>query len=89
MPLAGTFPVQATPGPVVQTPATSTFLSFASLRQALPVPMAPVPGRFDIETVAVEGDALLIDVRAPESAYLDLFADPPADWFIRCRALSS
>ena len=30
------------------------------------VPMAPVPGRFDIETVAVDGDALLIDVRAPE-----------------------
>jgi DsbC/DsbD-like thiol-disulfide interchange protein len=46
------------------------------------VPRASEPGRFDIETVAEDGDALMIGVRMPESTYSDLFADPPEGWYI-------
>ncbi len=46
------------------------------------VPGAPEPGHFDIEAVTAEDDSLLIDVRMPDSSYMDLFADPPQDWFI-------
>lgn len=47
------------------------------------VPVEAEPGRFDIERVAGEGgDALLIDVRMPESTYSDLFADPPEGWYV-------
>jgi DsbC/DsbD-like thiol-disulfide interchange protein len=46
------------------------------------VPRPPEPGRFDVEEVAVESEALLIDVRLPDSSYLDLFADPPSDWYL-------
>jgi hypothetical protein len=41
-----------------------------------------VPGRFDIESVTATDEALTIDVRMPESSYSDLFADPPAGWYI-------
>jgi DsbC/DsbD-like thiol-disulfide interchange protein len=51
------------------------------------VPRAPEPGRSDIEAVTVEENALLIDARMPESSYLDLFADPPAGWYIGQPAL--
>ena len=47
------------------------------------VPERAEPGRFDIEKVAEEGgDTLRIDVRMPESTYSDLFAEPPAGWYI-------
>jgi DsbC/DsbD-like thiol-disulfide interchange protein len=46
------------------------------------VPRAPEPGRFDIEAVQPEENALVIDVRMPDSSYTDLFADPPKGWFI-------
>ena len=46
------------------------------------VPTAPDPGRFDIEAVTASADALLIDVRTPDSSYIDLFAEPPPDWYI-------
>lgn len=53
------------------------------------VPKPAEPGRFDVETVSVEGEFLLIDVRLPEASYFDLFADPPAGWFIGQPALVS
>ncbi len=47
------------------------------------VPVAPQAGYFDIESVSTRDDeALLIDVRTPDSSYLDLFADPPDGWHI-------
>lgn len=46
------------------------------------VPKSPEPGRFEVARIAVEGDTLLIDVLMPESSYSDLFADPPAGWYI-------
>ena len=58
-------------------------LSAAVLQRFRPrVPMPAEPGRFDIEEVTLEGDALIIDVRMPESSYFDLFAEPPAGWYI-------
>ena len=46
------------------------------------IPKMPEPGRFEIAKVTPDGDALTIDVRMPESSYTDLFADPPAGWYI-------
>lgn len=46
------------------------------------VPTPPEPGRFEIESVANDGEALLIDVRMPDSSYTDLFANPPEGWYI-------
>jgi DsbC/DsbD-like thiol-disulfide interchange protein len=46
------------------------------------VPKGPVAGRFDIEKVVVDGDALDIDIRMPDSSYTDLFVDPPKNWYI-------
>ena len=46
------------------------------------VPGAPEPGRFDVEKLALEDDALIIDVRMPASSYFDLFAEPPAGWYL-------
>lgn len=58
-------------------------LSLARLGEfARRIPKAPEPGRLDVESVTVDGDALAIDVRMPESSYSDLFADPPAGWYI-------
>lgn len=58
-------------------------LAQARLRRYQPlVPTAPMPGRFDVERVTLEGEALFIDVRMPESSYFDLFADAPAGWYI-------
>jgi len=46
------------------------------------IPKAPEPGRLDIESVEIDGEALLIGVRMPDSSYSDLFAEPPAGWYI-------
>jgi DsbC/DsbD-like thiol-disulfide interchange protein len=46
------------------------------------IPKAPEPGRFDVEHVGVQGDMLAIDVRMPDSSYADLFAEPPAGWYL-------
>ena len=58
-------------------------LSAALLQRVQPrVPQAAEPGRFDIENVTLDGGALIIDVRMPESSYFDLFAEPPAGWYV-------
>ena len=58
-------------------------LAEARLRRFQPrVPKPAEPGRFDVENISVEGDALLIDVRMPDSSYTDLFAEPPPGWYI-------
>jgi DsbC/DsbD-like thiol-disulfide interchange protein len=46
------------------------------------VPGPAESGRFEVERLTVEGDSLLVDVRMPDSAYTELFADPPADWYV-------
>src|SRR6266545_6204834 len=57
--------------------SSSDPLSVERLRGfAARVPRAVEPGRFDIETVAQDGDTLTIDVRMPDASYSDLFADP-------------
>jgi len=62
---------------------TADPLAAARLATYLPrVPRAPEPGRFDVEMVTAEGDALVIDVRMPQASGMDLFADPPSGWFI-------
>jgi DsbC/DsbD-like thiol-disulfide interchange protein len=58
-------------------------LAEARLAQFLTrVPKAAETDRFDIEAVSADGDALLIDVRAPDSSYLDLFSEAPPGWYI-------
>lgn len=58
-------------------------LSLARLTEfARRVPKSPEPGRFDVESVTGAGDTLAINVRMPDSAYSDLFAAPPAGWYI-------
>jgi DsbC/DsbD-like thiol-disulfide interchange protein len=58
-------------------------LSVARLRSfERRVPRPPEPGRLDVESVTAAGDNLLIDVRMPDSPYSDLFADPPAGWYV-------
>ncbi len=65
-------------------------LSQARIAQYRPrVPSAPEPGHFDIERVTLEGNAVLIDVRAPDSAYSDLFTEPPPGWYLGQAALLS
>src|SRR5262249_46218401 len=46
------------------------------------VPKSAEPGRFDIEAIAKDGEALTIDVRMPDSSNSALFADPPEGWFV-------
>jgi DsbC/DsbD-like thiol-disulfide interchange protein len=46
------------------------------------VPGLPQPGYLDVEEVVRDGDALIIDVRMPESSYSTLLAEPPQGWFI-------
>ena len=46
------------------------------------VPAPPEAGRFDVEGATLDGDTLLIDVRAPDSAYADLFTEPPPGWYV-------
>lgn len=56
-------------------------LSAARLESYRPrVPKAPEPGRFEVEKIEVEADALLIDILMPDTAYADLFAEPPPGW---------
>jgi DsbC/DsbD-like thiol-disulfide interchange protein len=58
-------------------------LSLARLGEfARRIPKEPEPGRFDVESATPDGDALNIDVRMPDSTYSDLFAEPPAGWYI-------
>jgi len=47
------------------------------------VPDPPAPGHFDVEQAMAEGEAILVDVRMPDSTYADLFVEPPAGWYIR------
>jgi DsbC/DsbD-like thiol-disulfide interchange protein len=46
------------------------------------VPMPAEPGRFAVESVTIDGDALTIEVRSPDSTYSDLFAEAPAGWYV-------
>jgi DsbC/DsbD-like thiol-disulfide interchange protein len=58
-------------------------LSNARLREfERRVPLPPQSGRFDVEAVSEDGDALAVDVRMPESTYSDLFVEPPAGWYL-------
>ena len=67
----------------LQVDAAADPLAGARLARFLPyVPKAPEPGHFDIEHVVAEADALVIDVRMPESSYSDLFVDPPTGWYV-------
>jgi len=66
-----------------QSPAKPDPLATALLdRYTRLVPQAPEPGRLDVEAVTQGPDALLIDVRAPDSVYSDLFVEAPQGWFI-------
>ncbi len=67
---------------VASSPAPDPLAATRIASFAPRVPQAPEPGRFDIEAVKPEENALLIDVRMPESSTMDLFADPPQGWFI-------
>jgi len=76
-------PTQAASEVAAALPPEADPLSDARLAQFLPrVPVEPQSGHFDIETVSMTDNALLIDVRTPDSSYLDLFADPPDGWHI-------
>jgi DsbC/DsbD-like thiol-disulfide interchange protein len=76
-------PTQSSAEVTLAPDTASDPLSVERLRSfAERVPRTAEPGRFDIETVAEDGDALTIDVRMPDSSYSDLFADPPEGWYI-------
>lgn len=77
---AVTLPVSAEPDPL-----TKARLSLYQPR----VPKLPEPGRFDVETVTLDDETLIIDVRMPESLSADLFAEPPPGWSIGQPALLS
>jgi DsbC/DsbD-like thiol-disulfide interchange protein len=58
-------------------------LTAATLRRALPLVPGPTqPGRFAVEQATLSSGDLVIDVRMPDSATMDLFAEPPEGWFI-------
>jgi DsbC/DsbD-like thiol-disulfide interchange protein len=67
---------------VASSPAPDPLAAARIASFAPRVPRTPEPGRFDIEAVKPEENALVIDVRMPESSTMDLFADPPRGWFI-------
>jgi DsbC/DsbD-like thiol-disulfide interchange protein len=76
-------PTRASSAATLAPGAPHDALSEARLQRfAPPVPKAAEPGRLAIESVSVEDEALLIDVRMPDSTYTDLFADPPQGWYI-------
>lgn len=76
-------PTSATSEVTLEPGAASDPLANARLREfERRIPTTPEPGRLDIESVAIDGEALLIDVRMPDSDYSDLFAEPPAGWYI-------
>jgi DsbC/DsbD-like thiol-disulfide interchange protein len=68
--------VTASPQPSASDPLADARIAQFETR----VPAGPQPGQLDIEDVTITKDALLIDVRMPDSGYADLFADPPAGW---------
>lgn len=76
-------PTEASSTVALPTPAVPDPLTGARLARYLAlVPRAAEAGHFDVEDVVVENDALLIDVRMPDSVYADLFSEAPAGWFI-------
>ncbi len=77
IPTAASSEVSLLPG------AAADPLSVARLGEfAKRIPKAADPGRFAVEGITVDGDALTIEVRSPDSTYSDLFAEPPAGWYI-------
>jgi DsbC/DsbD-like thiol-disulfide interchange protein len=46
------------------------------------LPKPPQPGRFDVTRVDAGPHTLTIDVLMPDSAYSDLFVEPPAGWYL-------
>jgi DsbC/DsbD-like thiol-disulfide interchange protein len=83
-------PTRASAAAKLPPAAPHDALSEALLERFLArVPKPAEPGRFEVESVTVAGEALLIDVRMPDSAYSDLFADPPEGWYIGQPALVS
>lgn len=76
-------PTQASSSVTMPPAAPPDPLTMARLQRYQPlVPSLPQPGHLDVEAVRLDGEVLLIDVRMPESSYLDLFADPPEGWYI-------
>lgn len=76
-------PTRAIAAATLPPDAPHDALSEARLKQfGARVPTPPEAGRFEIESVAEDGEALLIDVRMPDSSYTDLFASPPDGWYI-------
>jgi DsbC/DsbD-like thiol-disulfide interchange protein len=69
---------------VTQADMTSTDpLAHARIEQFRSrLPGAAEAGEFEILNATAEGDELLINVRTPNSSYIDLFADPPAGWYV-------
>lgn len=83
-------PAEAEAALAQESPAPADPLAEARLATfAARVPTPPLAGRLDIESAAVEGDHLAIAVRMPDSAYMDLFAEPPARWFTGQPTLAS
>jgi DsbC/DsbD-like thiol-disulfide interchange protein len=68
-----TLPQSSSPDPLAEA-------RLERFRSRLPGP--PEAGTFDIESVVAEDDALVVDVRMPDSTYSDLFVDPPNGWYI-------
>ncbi|MGH6926101.1 MAG: protein-disulfide reductase DsbD domain-containing protein [Propylenella sp.] len=76
-------PTRASAAATLPPAAPHDALSEALLERFLArVPKPAEPGHFEVESVTVVDEALLIDVRMPDSAFSDLFADPPEGWYI-------
>ncbi len=76
-------PTQASAAVTLPPDAARDALAEARLNSFLRrVPGAAEPEHLAVETVVAEDDALLIDVRMPDSSYSDLFADPPVGWYL-------
>jgi DsbC/DsbD-like thiol-disulfide interchange protein len=76
-------PTRASAAAMLPPAAPRDALSEALLERFLArVPKPAEPGRFEVESAELVDEALLIDVRMPDSAYSDLFADPPEGWYI-------
>ncbi len=76
-------PTQASAAVTLPPDAARDALAEARLDSFLRrVPGAAEPEHLAVEDIFAEDNALLIDVRMPDSSYSDLFADPPVGWHL-------